>query len=92
MGVAAAAIGILAAVCATALISHRLLYGRWRGSRPGQRQRGVYAVCAVLAGWSMVAAGTWFMWPSMFGPVLAISTAVMLGVLTGCAEDYGKEI
>jgi hypothetical protein len=40
----------------------------------------------------MVAAGTWFMWPSRFGLVLAISTAVTLGVLTGCAEDYGKEI
>jgi hypothetical protein len=77
---------------ATALISHRFLYGRWRGSGPGQRRRGVSAVVAVLAGWLMVAAGTWFMWPSRFGLVLAISTAVTLGVLTGCAEDYGKEI
>jgi hypothetical protein len=90
-----AAIGVVALIAiinGIALLSHRVIYGRWRGSDPEQQQRGSYAtVVMVLVVWILTITGVSIVWPFRLEPVFGVSLLVYLGVLLGCVKDYGAK-
>jgi hypothetical protein len=88
---AVAAIGAVTLIVALAgigALSHRVIYGRWRGSEPAQRRRGVYAVVAVTAVWLSVLAGVALVRPTGLGVVLVAGLPLLLGVLLGAVGNY----
>lgn len=90
-----ALIGVAAYIAASTLItmlSHRIIYGRWRGAPAMSKRRGYVSAAIVIAMWMGFLATVAFARPRQIALVLIVSMPVVLSILLGCVERYGEHL
>lgn len=86
------AIGFSAMVC-LAMLSHRAIYGRWRGARPERHGRGSRVVVVTVVLWLVALAAIRYVWGtnylagSIFGGI-----PLALSILLGAVERFGEPL
>jgi hypothetical protein len=90
--ITAVVIAGVGAMAFVALATHRIVFGRWRGSDGHDQCRSTNAVVMIVVGWIAALAVVWSLSASRFGSAFVWTSLALCSMLAGCAENYGEHL